>query len=1497
MRRRRTLRSSSAYRLFGVMVLALLLLTQAISTANAAGGVPVLRDFEDRPAGTLIFNQYVGVTFVGGDSTNFDGSNRFSIVNPGVATASGTRVLQDNYQSSVEFSGNAMLMKFDIAQSSVTLSTGLPAGIVNGTMLMQGFDKDPTQPGSTMLAQTVLPCLGNGPTPITHNLGVTVGATPAITYTLLSLTDCASPTTTTSGPIGVHLLVDNLAYDRPLNPPPGEHDPPVITVTSPTEGATVTSAIPGATSTDVLANVKEDALATLTATINGHAVKIVTFSHTDAHNYTAVVYLDPTDGLIDGANTLVMTAVDFDNPPNTGTVTLHFTFHVKPFPPPSQVDIWPTAFEVNQAIDFGPRYLGTNELNLGGDGYRVTVPSNPRLIQGKPTVIRIYGAASGTTGDTLNVPADMRLSAANCTGTNCVIPGGESLPPMANATTPRLDGITVPAFNSPNSNPLAVAPTLGATWNFLIPGGFTTQDLVATVEVNEGNYFGFPRQPAVPECNASVPKTCSHNNTVEIHLHFQPAPVLIVDPVFLHITGTFKGTTFDPNVAVTDPAQFDKMIAFMNEVYPLDVRAGSRFDRTIDAGMSGNDLTDFIGNFDASSSNEFFLGLLPESKTGLIGPNGDVGNGVFVAGTAFTPGRGAWADDDNLADPAHELAHNMGFEHWACENGTTDDECGIFPIPHGGIGGYGFDIVNWRLIPPGDNSTNATPHAHDFMTYGQICDAPGNGGGPGCDTGEWVSWYTYDILFTNHGIDSYDPDDPPAWLMRGHVNPAGTATFSSIFQISVDHPIVDTIVEDDTDQLYTLQGTDAGGNVLFVHNFEPRRIDIHLSTVGEVLDINEPVPVVAGVVKVTLRKGNKVLGSISNPAVGKIPTVTITSPTAGATWPVGTPQTIRWTASSPAGLPLTALVEYSTDGGTTRTRLGIDIAGGSLTINPDELAGSTSATIYVEVSDGMNTASASVGPITVAPKPPTAHIRTPRTGNSILAHVPLTAQGSAFDRQETLTNAAFKWSSDRDGALGTGPQLTLTALSAGTHTLTLTVTDSKGLTGTDSVTLTVTASSGPPAAATNLQFYPLSKPVRLLDTRAGATAFVHPGATLTAAQTLNLPGQFTYQGVTVPPTAQAIVGNATVANDANKTPAGFATLFPGGATLPLASNLNFVPGTVRPNAFTVALGNDGSFNLYSSSGGDFVIDVTGYYAPPGTGGLFFHALPAPVRLLDTRAGATAFVHPGATLTAAQTLNLPGQFTYQGATIPASATAVVGNATVANDANKTPAGFATLFPGGVPLPLASNLNFVPGQVAPNAFVVGLGGNGSFNLYSSTGGDFIIDVTGYFDTVGTGGLLFNTVSNPVRLLDTRSGQTAFKATGATLTAGQTLNLPGQFTYQGVTIPGAARALVGNATVANDANATPAGFATLFPGGATLPLTSNLNYVAKQVAPNAFVVGLGGDGSFNLYASTGGDFVIDVTGYFAGGPGTSSVAPSATSSTTSGESPATPVPIPKP
>src|SRR5206468_782655 len=85
--------------------------------------------------------------------------------------------------------------------------------------------------------------------------------------------------------------------------------------------------------------------------------------------------------------------------------------------------------------------------------------------------------------------------------------------------------------------------------------------------------------------------------------------------------------------------------------------------------------------------------------------------------------------------------------------------------------------------------------------------------------------------------------------------------------------------------------------------------------------------------------------------------------------------------------------------------------------------------------------------LTVAAQAPTVSIAQPPTGAS-------TFTGSASDLEDGDLTAAIAWTSDRDGALGTGGTITHT-LSEGTHQRTATVVDRGGLTATATVTVQV----------------------------------------------------------------------------------------------------------------------------------------------------------------------------------------------------------------------------------------------------------------------------------------------------------------------------------------------------------------------------------------------------------------------------------------------------------
>ena len=137
----------------------------------------------------------------------------------------------------------------------------------------------------------------------------------------------------------------------------------------------------------------------------------------------------------------------------------------------------------------------------------------------------------------------------------------------------------------------------------------------------------------------------------------------------------------------------------------------------------------------------------------------------------------------------------------------------------------------------------------------------------------------------------------------------------------------------------------------------------------------------------------------------------------------------------------------------------------------------------------------------------------------------------------------------------------------------------------------------------------------------------------------------------------------------------------------------------------------------------------------------------PARVLDTRNGlGAAKAKLGAKRTL--TLSVPD--------LAAGTTAVALNLTITGP---TTAGALTVYPGGQPLPLASNLNYLAGQTIPNMVLVPLGPGNTVTFYNSAGTvNVIADVLGYY-APGTGAGF--TGITPARVLDTRNGLGAAKA----------------------------------------------------------------------------------------------------------------------------------------
>jgi hypothetical protein len=366
------------------------------------------------------------------------------------------------------------------------------------------------------------------------------------------------------------------------------------------------------------------------------------------------------------------------------------------------------------------------------------------------------------------------------------------------------------------------------------------------------------------------------------------------------------------------------------------------------------------------------------------------------------------------------------------------------------------------------------------------------------------------------------------------------------------------------------------------------------------------------------------------------------------------------------------------------------------------------------------------------------------------------------------------------------------------------------------------------------------KPFRLVDTR-GAAGVPFGGPPFGASETRSY-NVYTAANAQVP--SGAVGSLALHVTSVGPPGAGFLTVWPTGDVQPTASVLNYGPGTVVPNAVTVKVSAAGAFSVFAQTPTNVVIDVMGYYsvtggAPDGGG---FQGIP-PKRLMDTRVplGASRFASGGVA-----TLPVQGS-----GAAPAGAIAVVLNVTVTGPAGP---GYITVWPAGVARPVVSNLNYVGGQTRANQVTVKVGAGGAVNVFAQTAADVVVDIMGWYAGGATtaGGFV---PLDPVRIMDSRTnfGDASYDPS----TDSVILHIGGANN-----VPANAGAVSLNITAVFP---TREGYLTVFPDGTARPLSSNLNFVADDVVPNAVTVGLGAEFGIELYSPAFLDVLADLGGYF--------------------------------
>ncbi|MGH7609136.1 MAG: hypothetical protein ACREOD_04215, partial [Candidatus Dormibacteria bacterium] len=230
--------------------------------------------------------------------------------------------------------------------------------------------------------------------------------------------------------------------------------------------------------------------------------------------------------------------------------------------------------------------------------------------------------------------------------------------------------------------------------------------------------------------------------------------------------------------------------------------------------------------------------------------------------------------------------------------------------------------------------------------------------------------------------------------------------------------------------------------------------------------------------------------------------------------------------------------------------------------------------------------------------------------------------------------------------------------------------------------------------------YGALSPYRITDTRAGSGK-PNSGKTLGPGGILNI--QVSNAGGGLPSSAadiDAVLLNMTVTDT---TAPSYLTVYPAGNSRPTASNLNWSAGVTIANRVVVPINRtSGQITVYNANGAaDVVVDVDGYFSTsvaPANASLYTAV--APVRFIDTRSGSG---EPGAGQPLGPGEELSDQLSQIGS-LGSGVTAVVSNVTTTDTSGGS---YLTVYPVPSTRPLASDLNWYPGDTVANLTVATVG----------------------------------------------------------------------------------------------------------------------------------------------------------------------------------------------
>ena len=196
------------------------------------------------------------------------------------------------------------------------------------------------------------------------------------------------------------------------------------------------------------------------------------------------------------------------------------------------------------------------------------------------------------------------------------------------------------------------------------------------------------------------------------------------------------------------------------------------------------------------------------------------------------------------------------------------------------------------------------------------------------------------------------------------------------------------------------------------------------------------------------------------------------------------------------------------------------------------------------------------------------------------------------------------------------------------------------------------------------------------------------------------------------------------------------------------------------------------------------------------------------------------------------------------------------------------GFLTLYPCSDRLPLASTINYGPGETRANGAVPSLSDEGELCIFTLTDADVIVDVSGSSVQDSE----FFATGVPRRVLDSRPGESTFDDEFAGIGRRPARSVTRLLVDRRPFSTEYADVLINVAAV----NPADFGYLTVYPCTPAIPNASNVNYAPGQTVANGVLAKVSDSGEICIFTLAETDLVVDITGAVTPYSGVEPIAP---------------------